>query len=310
MATLVGQKKGKKIDVSTDGQRLVYKATREYLVYDSSGTEGEGTVLTTAGLPSVNLAYSFDGLSLPLICKNKSAQQWEDNNRYWTVTAEYDNQPQQTQADTGGQEGDASDPTTWYAIANISFETYEEARPQEKNLAGRPYENPLVVTRLIPVLRFRHYISSSKTLYELIDEYNDVVNEDDFLKSGILRSWLLTIANAQFGVTNGVECWAVDFELRYRVIRIENEVWLEDSDGNLSDVTDAGKVYGGWDSYIPQYDLTDKDDNPFLDNKSNVGVAGKLDVTGSFLGDQTQPFLVKIHPYRKERDFSFIKLRQ
>jgi len=309
MTTLVGQKKGKNIDVSTDGQRLVYSATREYLVYDQSGNAGEGDVLVTAGLPSVNLFYNFDGVPLALTCKKKSAQQWETNNKYWTVSADFDNEPQNNENDTGGNEGDSQDPTTWNAIVRFNFEQYEDVLWHEKNLANRPYASPLTIQKLIPVLKFTQYMPPTLTIYDLITEYHDVLNDDTFLGSNILRSWLLTVADAQYGVTNGYECWKVDFELRYKVVEFPNTVW-QVTNGNPANVTDPGGVYGGWDYYIPQLDTINVNSEPFEDTKLNSGDLGKIDESGDFISDQTDDFVLKVHTIRKSVDFSFLRISQ
>jgi hypothetical protein len=310
MATLVGQKKGKKIDVSTDGQRLVYKATREYLVYDSTGVDGEGDILSTSGLPSVNLAYTFDGAPVQLVCKSKSAQQWEDNNRYWTVTAEYDNEPQNTEQNTGGNEGDSGDPTTWYAIVRVDFESYEETLWNEINFAKRPYATPLTVNKAIPVLKFTQYMPPDETIGSLL-AYHDVVNTSRFLLRGDKGDWLLTISAAEFGVTNGYECWKVSFELRFKRTRIPGSILVYDEDGNdITNVTGAFGYYEGWQAYIPQMETIDINKRPFTDIFENSGDTGKIDTDGLFLSDQDEPFIVKQHIIRDAIDFSFLRIRQ
>jgi hypothetical protein len=313
MATLVGQKKGKQIEVSTDGQRLIYKAPREYLVYDDTGTAGEGDILLTAGLPSVNLAYVFDGVPVQLVCKSKSAQQWENNNKYWTVTAEFDNEPQNTESDTGGNETDPGDPTTWYSIVKFDFETIETPITGLVNFAKRPYSPPAMRKELIPVIKFTQYMPPDLTIYDLINDYHNVVNDNDFLAIGP-RVWLLTISNAEFGVTNGFRCWKVDFELRYHVARLhelellgDETVKVYDNDGN--DITSGGS-YAGWDLYIPQIDTVDKNRRPFSDIFENSGEAGKLGTDGLFLSDQeNEPLVVKRHLIPEAKDFSFIRIR-
>lgn len=307
MATLVGQKKGKNIEVSTDGQRLIYSASREYLVYDQSGTDGEGDILLTAGLPSVNLFYNFDGVPLALTCKKKSAQQWENNNKYWTVTADFDNQPQNTEQGTGGNEQDSQDPTTWYGILTVDFETFEEVLYGEQNFAKRPYSPPLTISRLIPVIKWTQYLPPDKDFYDILYDYHDKVNENRFLR-GSPRFWLLAVAGAEFGVTNGYQCWRVNFELRYKKTDIDTDIKVYSTDG--TDVTSSIGTYPGWDLYIPQIDTIDINKRPFTDIFENSGEAGKLGVDGLFLSDQDEPFICKRHLIRQEISFSFIRIRQ
>lgn len=311
MATLVGQKKGKNVEVTTDGQRLIYSASREYLVYDASGTEGEGTLLLTGGLPSINVFYSFDGVPVPLICRSKKAQQWETNNKYWTVSAEFNNEPLSNEQQTGGNEQDPQDPTTWYAIVNFDFETYEQPFPYLRNFAKRPYSSVPTIQALMPVLKFTQYLPPSLTIYDLISDYHEVVNDGVFLNAE-LGYWKLSISDADYGVTNGYECWKVDFELRFKKAKyltssvrlITGTVVAPDTD------SDGFSMYPGWFLYLPQLDTLDINKNPFADVKENNGDIGKLDTDGTFLADQTQePYVIQDGLY-KAKNFSFIRIRQ
>lgn len=311
MATLVGQKKGKNVEVTTDGQRLIYSASREYLVYDASGSEGEGTLLLTGGLPSINVFYSFDGVPVPLICRSKKAQQWETNNKYWTVSAEFNNEPLSNEQQTGGNEQDPQDPTTWYAIVNFDFETYEQPFPYLYNFAKRPYSSVPTVEALMPVLKFTQYLPPSLTIYDLISDYHEVLNDGVFLNAET-GYWKLSIADADYGVTNGYECWMVDFELRFKkakyftssVRTIAGTVIPPDTD------SDGSSMYPGWFLYIPQLDTLDINKAPFTDVKENNGDVGKLDTDGTFLADQTQEPYVIQHGLYKTKNFSFIRIRQ
>lgn len=310
MTTLVGQKKSRNIDVATNGTRLVYSASREYLVYDSTGTAGEGDVLLTSGLPSVNVSYSFDGVPFPLLCKKKSAQQWENNNKYWTVSAEFDNEPQNSESDTGGNEGDSGDPTTWYAIVKFDFETYEDVLGWKVNFAKRPYLPPISKTSLMPVIKFTQYMPPNLTIYELTHEYHEVLNDSDFLGAKPLY-WKLSIADAEFGVVNGYKCWRVDFELRYKKSRMLYNVY--DSDGNAvtaDDDVDGISMLPGWVSYVPQIDTLDINKTPFADIKENNGDFGKLETDGTFKADQAQDVILKEETMYPVKDFSFIRIRQ
>ena len=310
MTTLVGQKKGKNIEVSTDGKRLAYSGSREYLVYDQSGNAGEGDVLVTAGLPSVNLLYNFDGVPLALTCKKKSAQQWETNNKYWTVSADFDNEPQSDEQQTGGNETDTQDPTAWYAIIKFDFETFDEVQPWWTNYAKRPYQSALSVTNLIPVIKFTQYLGPQLSVYDLIQKYHNVVNESKFL-NGDARFWKLTIADAEYGVTNGYQCWKVDFELRYKKSRIPSFIY--DDDGiRIISYTDEDQaiMYPGWDAYVPQVDTVDINKTPFEDFKKNSGDLGKLNVDGVFLTNQDAPVVIRRHLLLPETNFNFIRIRQ
>ena len=310
MATLVGQKKGKNVQVTTDGQRLIYSASREYLVYDASGTEGEGTLLLTGGLPSINVFYNFDGVPVPLICRSKKAQQWEDNNKYWTVSAEFNNEPLSNEQQTGGNEQDPQDPTTWYAIVNFDFETYEQPYPYLVNFAKRPYSSVPTVEALMPVLKFTQYMPPSLTIYDLISNYHEVINDGVFLNAE-LGYWKLSIADADYGVTNGYECWKVDFELRFKKAKYLSNV-KDTAGSDISPDTDTNgeSMYPGWFLFVPQLDTVDINKTPFADIKGNNGDIGKLDTNGTFFTDQTLDMITVRHGLYDRKNFSFIRIRQ
>lgn len=310
MATLVGQKKGKNVQVTTDGQRLIYSASREYLVYDASGTEGEGTLLLTGGLPSINVFYSFDGVPVPLICRSKKAQQWEDNNKYWTVSAEFNNEPLSNEQQTGGNEQDPQDPTTWYAIVNFDFETYEQPYPYLVNYAKRPYSSVPTVEALMPVLKFTQYMPPSLTIYDLISNYHEVINDGVFLNAE-LGYWKLSISDADYGVTNGYECWKVDFELRFKKAKYLTNV-KDTAGSDISPDTDTNgeSMYPGWFLFVPQLDTLDINKTPFADVKQNNGDIGKLDTNGTFFTDQTVDMITVRHGLYDRKNFSFIRIRQ
>jgi len=299
MTTLIGQKKGRQIEVTTDGERLIYNATREYIVYDQTGTAGEGDILGTSGIPLVNAFYFFDGIPAPLLCKSKSAEQFENNNKYWTVSADFNNEPQDNQSDTGGNEQDSGNPLTWYSIVNFDFETYESPI-NAVNFAGRPYSPPITIKRKIPVIKFTQYMQADLTIYDLIKDYDNVLNLNEFL-GGFPGTWLLNIAGASFGVTNGVRCWKVNFELR----------WAPRSEFNVAEQGEAPSVrfVSYWDVIVPQLDTVDIRSTPFSFLFENRGDVGKLDSDGDFFINAEDPVIYKQETSTKRVDFSFIRIR-
>ena len=256
MTTLLGQKKGRQIDVRTDGERLLYNATREYIVYDQTGTAGEGDILGTSGIPLVNAFYFFDGIPAPLLCKS---------NKYWTVSADFDNEPLDNQSDTGGNEQDSGNPLSWYSIVNFDFETYESPI-NALNFAGRPYSPPITVKKKIIVIKFTQYMQADLTIYDLINDYDNVLNLNEFL-GGFPGTWLLNIAGASFGVTNGVRCWKVNFELR----------WAERSQFNVAEKDEDPIVQfiSYWDVIVPQLDTVNILSVPFSFMFENSGAQSR-----------------------------------
>ena len=300
MTTLIGQKKGRQIEVTTDGERLIYNATREYIVYDQTGTAGEGDILGTSGIPLVNAFYFFDGIPAPLLCKSKSAEQFENNNKYWTVSADFDNEPQDNQSDTGGNEQDSGNPLSWSSIVNFDFETYEKSI-NAVNFAGRPYSPPITIKRKIIVIKFTQYMPESLSVYDLVKDYDHVSNNTAFLGAPS-RSWLLNIAGASFGVTNGVRCWKVNFELR----------WAEREQFSIAVANEAPEptFVGFWDTVVPQLDTVDKNSKPFSFQFENQGDVGKLGSDGLFLANQAGDVIYRIAAGPVPVDFSWIRIRE
>jgi hypothetical protein len=315
MAEVIGTKQ-RSIDVETNGQRLIYRMQREYLVYDESGSATENDILLAVDVPRVNTIENDAGVPALMICKGKSAKIWENNKKYWTVTADFDNEPQDTEQDTGGDESGSQDPTTWFAIVDFTFETFELAKPNVVNFAKRPYASVPSVTELIPVLKFTQYLPQQLSIYDLITDYHNVTNSTDFLNAPPYY-WLLTIADAKFGTTNGFKCWKVDFELRFKATRLppnSSVYWIGPTTGiafsESPNIISGEEFYPGWCLYLPQVDTMDINKQAFADLKENNGEFGKLDTDGTFLTDQTvAPYIIQEDLYRI-RDFSFLRIKQ
>jgi len=319
MPVLVGQKRGKKIDVSTSKQGLIYSLEKEFYVYDDSGSANEGQILLTNGIPLVNTIETDAGVPAIMVCRKKSAEQWESNKRYWTVSCSFDNNPSSDQQDTGGNETDNQDPTTWYAIVNFDFQSFESAMVFMQNFAKRPYATPIMEEQLIPTLVFTQYMPPSLSIYDLITSYHDVVNDSQFLNAPG-GYWLLTIEDASFGITNGYRCWKVDFRLSFKISPWGSTLGnVYDSAGNLLTSDNFIQIPGlngvslpcfpGWYTYVPQVDTIDINKTPFTDAVKNRGDFGKLQADGTFNPNQDENVIYKQHSNRYHQDFSFIRIR-
>lgn len=311
MAVLVGRKKGKQIEIRSDGSKLIYRVPMEFLVYDSSGTESEASILRTAGLPLVNSIYPIDGITAQMVCKSKTAQQWDNNNKYWNVSCEIDNEPLNDEKDTGNNENDAPDPTTWYAIVKFDFESYDEALYADVsnkpffNFAKRPYSNANTVSKKIPIIKFTQYMSPDLTIYGLVNDYHNIVNNQQFL-GGSRGNWLLTLADAEFGITNGYRCWKCDFELRWRKgFTLDN---MYTYDVNTKTFTTIERA-PGWSLVVPQYDSIDINKKPFGDERENI-TTGKLKNDGTFLTDQNAEPYYAVYEIYEAASFNWIRIRQ
>lgn len=299
MAVILGRKKGKSIELSGNNGQIIYRLPLVYLVYDETGTQSEGTIISTAGLPLVNEPFTIDGVQFTIACKSKRAEQWDNNNKYWTVTCDCDNEPFESGSGSGDKEGDSNDPTTWSPILKIEYETIEIPAETDiygtliKNLAERPYATPLIVKRLIPCIPFTQYEPASVAYSNIIAQH-ETLNATTFL-GGHKGTWLLTIEDCDKGYKNGYLCWRIDYKLRFLERYASNTAqsfWLvRDAAGTPVAITGgnnligpsvknpSAQVIGGWQPLVPQLDLLDANGDPVVDGKENQ-ILGKLDSVG------------------------------
>lgn len=335
MAVILGRKKGKSIELSGNNGQIIYRLPLVYLVYDETGIQSEGTIISTAGLPLVNEPFTIDGVQFTIACKSKRAEQWDNNNKYWTVTCDCDNEPFETGGGGGGdKEGDQPDPTTWIPIVKLEYETIDwvvESDTNGKaiaNFANRPYSTPLTRKKLIPCLKFTQYENPNQNIRNILAR-NETLNGVPYL-GACKGAWMLTVEDSDLGYKNGYLCWRVDYKLRFneriipafkddgsnaRTLDIfvyqngfkgigETDLvgpFVTDQDyGNVSSGTVA---MSGWLPVIPQLDYLDIDNNPVVDEKGNQ-IFGMLNSDGTQVApaNQDKAYLLnhiahEIYPY-------------
>jgi hypothetical protein len=295
-----------------------------YLLYDETGTQSEGTIISTAGLPLVNEPFTIDGVQFTIACKSKRAEQWDNNNKYWTVTCDCDNEPFESGSGGGGdKEGDQPDPTTWIPIIKLEYESIDWVVNTDSNgnailnCANRPYSSPLTIKRLIPCLKFTQYENPNAKLTDIIS-YNESINELEYL--GMAKGmWMLTIEDCDKGYKNGYLCWRIDYKLRLNRRKLEyikDTYFIRTPLDNVLDVKvwrpelfDAKGYISGWLPIIPQLDYLAKDGTPVVDKKGNQ-IFGKLNPDGTQVDPADQDNYEKmnflIHEPYDYADFSKI----
>lgn len=334
MATIIGRKKGKSIELSGGNGQIIYKLPLVYLVYDDTGNQSEGTIISTAGLPLVNEPFTVDGIPFTIACKSKKAEQWENNNKYWTVTCDCDNEPFESSGGGGGdKENDPDDPTTWKPIWKIEYETIEVPAETDiygtpvRNLAERPYGSAVLVKRLIPCIPFTQYEPYNQTFTNIMARH-ETLNSNTYF-GGHKGTWMLTVEDCDKGFKNGVFCWRIDYKLRFLERYASEEAqsfWLvRDAAGTPVAITGGDNLVGpsiknpsiqvvsGWQPLLPQIDVIDIDGNPVVDKKENQ-ILGKIDSLGIRVPGQDQgsvnPYFLftEVFPYF---DFgSFLRINQ
>lgn len=306
MATIIGQKRGKTATLNGGDGNISYSTTITYIIYDDTGLLSEAAILTTAGLPVINTPLTLPDVPFNVACKSKQAQQWESNNKYWTVTCELDNQLFQTSSGGGGgdKETDSTDPTTWIPLYDLSFEQDEEICWTDTNgiaivnFARRRYDTALTRKRLITCLRFVQYEPAYLSSNQIIG-YHESVNKTPFFGQP-KWSWMLEIVDADLGFRNGIYCWRVEMMIKLKK-RFCNDLWIYN--GGYQRYTDGGHH---WQPAIPQIDTHDKDGKPLTDGKDNQ-FADFLNENGTalFANGATRAFpYFLIHEIYPEQEFN------
>lgn len=305
MAT-VERKRGKSITYRGGDGQIVVEWPLEYQVVDTTETLTESQIIETAGLPKINEIVQVDGSRIPVACKSKSANQDPQKKSHWTVMCMCDNLPgKASQAlGTGESEDDPTDPTQWTVVVDLSFEQAELVVETDvfgnpiQNFADRPYAEPVIQRRLIPVLSFTQYEQLATSLRDIYGR-NDSVNDATFA-GGVKGGWKLSVEDADIVYKNGILCYRVDYKIRYFEKYVTNlatngQLFTLDSGGNSVDVTGTDlvlsigteKVVGGWNPIRPQLDYIDINGAPVVDAKDNQ-ILGKLDTSGVRASGATQ----------------------
>lgn len=294
MPTIVGQKKGKKVKYQGGNGEFTVSIPLSFIVYDESGVSKEGDILSTVGLPQLNRTWVIDGINSTLVCRSKEAEQWDSNNKYWTVNCELVTADMPTLPGGGGgggsEENDPPDPKTWTPLINLEYETIERPIYTDifgtpiLNLAKRSYASPKTRKVLVPCITFTQYEDPNQRLIDILQR-NESINVSSFF-GGMVGSWLLTVDDCDLGYKNGFLCWRIDYKIRYltfNISLIQDYVYTNIATGQTVLATQAGIVedgrISGWLDVLPQEDYIDVEGRPVVDINGNQ-IYGKLDVSG------------------------------
>lgn len=307
MAELIGQKRGKTAQMQYSDGMIIYRTSLIYIVYDSSGTQSEASIVQESFLPKIAEPFDLPDVPYKVACRNKRGDQWPLNKKYWTITCECDNETK-----TPSQlESDGNDPTQWVSKVNLDYETDEE--PIVTDLHGQPVVNRLyrrydtqpVRKRLIPVVKFYQYEPSQLRLVEILSR-SESVNQSPWL-GGAKGTWLLTVADCDLYNINGFQCWKVYYEARYRYRKMTDGllIYLDPNTGSWTLATDG--LYH-WQPTVLQADYIDINNDPCVDDKGN-NIRGTLDANGLQVTSSAMPAFAR-HDIYPEIDFSFLRVNQ
>ena len=265
-STLVGEmRKGSGGVKKGKGFQLSFTMTYHFLVVtDSDDTSREEVLLETEGLPIVGLLYG----PLNLICTSKTAERRESHVRYWDVTCEFETGTEEQQQNPDNV---SPDPTTWFPVFNISFETKERVITKDKsatpkdivNSAGQPFETPLVEKRTICSVPFVQFEDAATTLATIMDR-NETINNAEF-EGCAEKTLLCQITGAERGYFGGFPAWRVSYVLKY------------DPDTWIIKMIDAGSSW-----------KDGSDIKPYLDDTNTFRIYGMLDGYGGKASSSTE----------------------
>lgn len=334
MLTIVGQKKGRKVKYRGQNGEFSVSVPLSFIVYDETGTASAADVLGTFGLPNINRIWNIDGIDSTLVCRSKEAEQWEGNNKYWSVNCELETADGPTlpsgqggnegtgPSGSGGDEDDPKDPAEWKPVVSLDYETVERPITSDIfgkpiiNLAGRPYAAARTKKVLVPCIKFYQYEDQNLELVDIIAR-NESLNQLEFL-GGIPGSWMLTIEDCDLVQKNGFVRWRVQYKIRYLTLDVKDiqdyvYAWYGDQFSLATTSYIHNGLIGGWNEVIPQEDYIDIEGNPVVDKNGNQ-IYGKLGVTGVRIPGEEQgtaPTIYIVHQEYKYMDFSvFTRIEQ
>lgn len=204
-------KRGASYAIRSQGGIPVIDETYTWIVVALARNLTADEVLTTPGLPRVNITTSPNNLG---VCRSVSAVQWVDNPFYWTVTGSFSSAVEDRQT----IQDPTVDPQTWVPIYETKFERLQEVVTRDKsdvsiaNSAGQPFSNGLTISRFIPVWEF--FQIEAPVSDETLIARNETINETTF-KGREEETLLLTIMSSVVGYYFGRPRRLTQYALRY-----------------------------------------------------------------------------------------------
>lgn len=270
--TVIGEKRsGTGAFKQGDKGQVTYSETVDFLVFDDTpSSTTRGTILTTAGLPKVNVDHSDSGA----LCTAVNATRREDHPGYWDVSCEFETQTEAQ--DTGGNQN----PTLWkpqlitVTFINKDVPLTEDAVTTDPicNAAGERFSEPLIVQKQICSVPFTQYEDGSLTLLQIMAK-NNKCNDGAFLGAADY-TLLLHVKSAKKVRLGAFLVWEVNFEMLY------------DPDGWKKKVFNVGPNY---------YDSGEL--HPCMDSEGQFKIIGNLDSAGAQIFTDVET--LEFSPYPK-----------
>lgn len=276
--TLLGQKRTGGGSVKKNGKTLVYEESYRFFVQTDDPLTTRYEVLSSNAVPKVNVTVGGGGFT---ICNSVDAERDEDNATLWHVDATFSSDIQED--NSGANESQSGDPTTWVPIAELAFETFTEVSYTDANgdpfdnSAGIPFASGIPLVRTLTRYDFAQF-EPATTKIDTIADRNETVNAGTF-KGRAAKTLRLQVKGAALGYYYGYRVWRVNYSLTYKP-----DTWK-------FKVLDVGNTY-----------LDAGVFKPYLDNDGNRMV-GPLDGSG---GKATTASILEFDKY-DDISFSFLR---
>jgi hypothetical protein len=219
MASLLANSTTRVGDVRIRSQngRPIIEETYGYIVQADSVDESYIDIVSTDGLPKINISSSAGGLA---ICQSIKAKRRENAALLWDVTCDFASDVSEGASDTGESDGPgSSDPTAWIPVYETKFERVQEIVAEDAsgnavvNSAGQPFEQGLTRSRFLPIWEFFQFEPISVSDEDIIDR-NETVNSGTFKGRGA-KTLLLTVERSTVGFFYGQRRRLTKYSLKY-----------------------------------------------------------------------------------------------
>lgn len=217
MPTLIGEQREGSGRLRTRAGMPVFEESYSYLVEAESIFTTREEVLSTLGLPTVNLTKSAGGFA---VCRGMVATRRQDKATYWDVTAEFSSEiDEQSAGSIGSTNIQANPPETWVPIYETKFERYQQVVTKDEagnpfiNSAVQPFDVGLTVTRHIPIWEFFQFEAATLTDETIINR-SEKVNNAEF-KGRAAKTLLCIVLSSVIGRYYGQLRRLTQYQLKY-----------------------------------------------------------------------------------------------
>jgi hypothetical protein len=214
MPTLLGEKREGSGKLRSRAGTPVFEESYHYLVQADSKFQAREEILTTAGLPQLNITTSAGGFA---VCRSLSATKRTVNPLYWDVTAEFSSEVDETSG--GSTDPAVNPPEAWVPIYETKFERHQRLVAKDAsgdpfvNSAGEAFQEKLTITRHVPIWEFFQFEPATVSDETIIGRC-EVVNNATF-KGRAAKTLLCVVLSSVIGRFYGQLRRLTQYQLKY-----------------------------------------------------------------------------------------------